>query len=83
MSSECVRIGLIGVIRRAAIAKHWDADPRAKVYDFDGNLLAVIAEDVFHPGSKNMDIAVDSRDRVYVADTVKRVIFVFSPEAAA
>ncbi|MCP5115287.1 MAG: hypothetical protein GY953_31045 [bacterium] len=59
------------------------ADPRAKVYDFDGNLLAVIAEDVFHPGSKNMDIAVDSRGRVYVAETVKRTIFVFSPEAAA
>jgi len=31
MSTDCVRIGLIGVIRRAAIARNWDADPRAKV----------------------------------------------------
>ena len=55
------------------------AGPRAKVYDFDGNLLSVIATDVFDPNCKNMDIAVDSRGRVCVADTVKLQICVFEP----
>ena len=55
------------------------AGPRAKVYDFSGELRAVIAADVFDPNSKNMSVAVDRRGRVYVADTVKLAIFVFEP----
>jgi len=31
MASDCLRIGLIGVTRRAGIAKNWDQDPRAEV----------------------------------------------------
>ena len=34
------------------------AGPRVKAYDFSGNLLGVIAADVFDFNSKNMDIAV-------------------------
>jgi len=55
------------------------AGPRAKVYDFSGELQAVIAADVFDPNCKNMSMAVDHRGRVYVADTVKLAIFVFEP----
>ncbi len=55
------------------------AGPRAKVLDPDGGLIAVIATSVFDPNCKNMSIAVDSRWRVYVADTVKLAIFVFEP----
>ena len=57
------------------------AGPRAKVYDFEGNLLAVIASDAFDANCKNMSVAVDARGRVYVADTVKLCIFVFEPVA--
>lgn len=53
------------------------APPRAKVMDAGGNLLAVIATTVFDPGCKNMDIAVDSRGRVFVTDTVRREVLVF------
>lgn len=53
------------------------AGPRAKVYDFSGALVAVIAADVFDPNCKNMSVAVDQRGRVYVADTVKLAIHVF------
>jgi len=53
------------------------AGPRAKVYDFGGKLLAVIATEPFDANCKNMDIAVDSRGRVYVVETVKLAIFVF------
>lgn len=56
------------------------AGPRAKVYDAEGALLAVIASDVFDPNCKNMSIAAGSRGRVYVADTVKLQIFVFEPQ---
>jgi sugar lactone lactonase YvrE len=55
------------------------AGPRVKAYDFEGKLLAVIAADVFDANCKNMDIAVDGRGRVYVADTVKLAVFVFEP----
>lgn len=53
------------------------ADPRAKVYDRDGNLIAVIASEVFDANCKNMDIAVDGRGRVYVTDTVRLAILAF------
>jgi hypothetical protein len=55
------------------------AGPRVKAYDFTGKLLAVIATDLFDANCKNMSIAVDTRDRVYVVDTVKLAIFVFEP----
>ena len=55
------------------------AGPRAKLLDFDGNLIAIVATDAFDPSAKNMDIAVDSIGRVYVVDTVKLEIFVFAP----
>ena len=55
------------------------AGPRVKVYDPEGNLLAVVADDVFDPGAKNMDLAIDSRGRLYVADTVTLEICVFEP----
>jgi len=57
------------------------AGPRAKVYDPEGRLLAVVSDDAFDPGAKNMDLAVDSRGRIYVADTVKLEICVFAPES--
>ena len=53
------------------------AGPRAKAFDFAGNLLSVIATDLFDSNCKNMDIAVGAQGRVYVAETVKRAIFVF------
>jgi sugar lactone lactonase YvrE len=55
------------------------AGPRAKVYDAEGELLAVIATDVFDLNCKNMDLAVDSEGRVYVVDTVRLQIHVFAP----
>jgi len=55
------------------------ADPRAKVYGMDGRLDAVIAADAFDLNCKNMDIAVDSTGRVYVADTVRLEVFAFDP----
>jgi hypothetical protein len=59
------------------------AGPRAKVYDNDGSLLAVIATDVFDPNCKNMDLTVDSQGRVYVLDTVQLKIHVFVEEEAS
>ena len=55
------------------------AGPRVKAYDFSGKLMAVIATDLFDANCKNMSIAVDSRGRVYVVDTVKAAILVFEP----
>ncbi len=62
---------------RDAIYTTEKAGPRVKAYDFSGKLLAVIATDLFDPNCKNMSIAVDSRGRVYVVDTVKQAILIF------
>jgi sugar lactone lactonase YvrE len=56
------------------------AGPRVKAYDFQGNLISVIAADDFDPNCKNMPIAVNGRGLVYVADTVRLQILAFSPE---
>jgi sugar lactone lactonase YvrE len=57
------------------------ADPRVKVYDASGRLLAVIASVEFDANCKNMDIAVDRDGRVYVADTVRRAVLAFEGDA--
>jgi sugar lactone lactonase YvrE len=59
------------------------AGPRVKVYDPDGTLLAVVADDAFDPGAKNMDLAVDSAGRIFVADTARLEIRVFAPAPQA
>ncbi len=56
------------------------AGPRVKAYTAEGKLLAVIADDVFDPNCKNMDVAVDSKERVYVVDTARLQICVFAPD---
>jgi len=56
------------------------AGPRVKVYDPEGRLLEVVADDVFDPAAKNMDLAVDAGGRIYVADTVMLEIRVFEPK---
>lgn len=58
------------------------AGPRVKVYSPEGELLAVVADDTFDPGAKNMDLAVDGGGRIYVADTATLEIRVFEPEEA-
>jgi hypothetical protein len=68
---------------RDAIYVTEKAGPRAKVYDWTGKLLAVIATGkVFDANCKNMSIATGPEGRVYVADTVKCAIFVFEPVMA-
>ena len=53
------------------------AGPRVKVYDPEGELLAVVADDLFAPAAKNLDLAVDGKGRIYVADTVTFEICAF------
>jgi len=58
------------------------APPRLKVYDTDGNLLAFVGPDAFDENCRNMDVAVDTDGRIYVADTVRLHICVFEPTPA-
>jgi len=79
--SGCCNPTNVTVAGRDRIYVTEKAEPRAKVYDFQGSLIAVIATDVFDPNCKNMDIAVDRRGRVYVADTVRLEILAFEGDA--
>jgi sugar lactone lactonase YvrE len=55
------------------------ATPRVKVYSPEGELLVVVADEGFDSQAKNLDLAVDSKGRIYVVDTVKLEIQVFVP----
>jgi hypothetical protein len=57
--------------------------PRVKVYDRTGKMLAYIPPRMFSEAAEGMDLAVDSRDRIYVAEPVKGRILVFEMRKAA
>jgi sugar lactone lactonase YvrE len=57
--------------------------PRVKVYDRTGKMLAYIPPRMFSPAAEGMDLAVDSRDRIYVAEPVKGRILVFEMKKTA
>jgi sugar lactone lactonase YvrE len=59
------------------------AEPRVKVYDEGGHLVAIVASEGFDPNCKNMDIAVDSRGRVYVTDPVRLDVLAFEETGGA
>jgi sugar lactone lactonase YvrE len=59
------------------------ASPRVKVYDADGKLRAHFGEQDFDANCRNMDVAVDTRGRVYVIDTVRLQVVVYNPEDVA
>ena len=58
------------------------ASPRVKLYGEEGNLLQVLADEGFDLHAKNMDLAVDSSGRIYVADNVTFEIHIFAPVTA-
>lgn len=72
-----------------ALSPHGDvivtekAPPRLKVYNGRGELQAWVGPDAFDPNGKNNDVAVDSRGRIYVADTRRLAVVVFEPEGSA
>jgi len=78
--SGCCNPTNVAVDQQGRIYVTEKAGPRAKVYDSAGNLLSVIAADVFDPGCKNMDLAVDHQGQTYVVDTVRLEIYQFIPE---
>ncbi len=59
------------------------AGPRMKVYDRDRKLLGFVGGDAFHAECKNMDVAVDGQDRIYVVDTVRLSVLVFESEGGS
>jgi hypothetical protein len=64
------------------IAVSEKAPPRVKLFTADGKFLAQSTSDVFDPGAKNIDLAVDTRGRLYATDQVRCAIEVFQLEPA-
>lgn len=71
----------IALTRDGHIVVTEKAGPRLKVYDSDGNLLALVGSEAFDANCKNMDVAADAKGWLYVVDTVRLTISVFAPEA--
>lgn len=79
--SGCCNPTNVALVEGRGVAVTEKAGPRAKLYDFSGKLLAFIDGDRFDPMCKNMDVAVDGRGRLFVADTVRLQVLVFEPVA--
>ena len=58
------------------------AEPQVKVYSAEGKMLELFGEGAFDPNCKNMDVAVDADERIYVIDTTRLTILVFAPDKA-
>lgn len=67
----------IAVAQEGMIAVSEKAPPRIKLYDGDGNLELVVDEEVFDPNTKNIDLAFDSKNRLYATDPLRKVVEVF------
>jgi len=48
--------------------------PRLKVYDPQGKLLAHLGSEAFAPDAEGMDLAIDSKQRIALADPISRRI---------
>jgi outer membrane protein assembly factor BamB len=73
----CIALTPVGLLVTAE-----KAPPRIKLLDPSGKLVTVIATEGFDPACKNMDVAVDSRGRIYVIDTEQLHVRVFEPGTA-
>ena len=59
------------------------AGPRVKVYDPEGELIDVVADEAeFDAACKNLDLAVDPQGSIGVADTVTLSLAIFEPQPA-
>jgi hypothetical protein len=79
--SGCCNPTNVAVVNGRGVAVTEKGGPRVKFYDFSFKLLAFIGGDAFDPLCKNMDIAVDARGRLLVADTVKLQVLIFEEGA--
>lgn len=76
--SGCCNPTNVALTRDGRVVVTVKAPPRAKIYDRTGKLLALLGVDAFDPAAKNMDVAVDGKARIYVADTVRLQVCVFA-----
>ncbi len=54
---------------------------RVKIYNADGSFNSIVATpDLFEPGTKGLDLAVDKKNRILVLDPVKLIVHVFEPK---
>ena len=66
--------------RRGLIAVSEKAPPRVKIFTRDGKFLTQSADGVFDPNTKNIDLAADSRGRLYATDPLRCTIEEFQLE---
>lgn len=77
--SGCCNPTNVALTRDGNIVTAEKGIPRVKVHDRSGKMLAFIGPEHFSADAAGMDLAVDARDRIYVADPVAGVIRLFAP----
>lgn len=78
--SGCCNPTNVAVTKQGHVVVTVKAPPGVKVYDAKGKLLALFGTDLFDLNCMNMDVAVDVRGSVYVADTVRCQICAFAQQ---
>ncbi len=73
--SGCCNPSNIAMLSDGSFVTSEKAIERVKVYLQTGELKSVVASpDNFEKGTKGIDLAVDSKDRIYILDPVKKIV---------
>ncbi len=76
--SGCCNPSHIAILKNGHFVTSEKGIERVKISDQTGNLVSVVAPpSAFEKGTKGLDIAVDSEERILVIDPVKKLIRIF------
>ena len=68
----------IAVLSDGSFVSSEKAIPRVKIYSQTGVFSCIVAgSDKFDEGTKGLDLAVDSKNKIYVLDPVRKQIRIF------
>ncbi len=76
--SGCCNPSNIAILSNGSFVTSEKGLERVKVHSPSGDFKSVVAgPDIFEEGTKGIDLAVDSKDRIYVLDPVKKLVRIF------
>ncbi|NQT52149.1 hypothetical protein HQ576_08870 [bacterium] len=76
--SGCCNPTHLGLLADGKVVTADKLPPRVKVYDAKGTLLAHIGQEHFEKGAAGLDVAADSKGRLFVADPESGKVHVFA-----
>ncbi|MFN8255471.1 MAG: hypothetical protein U0W24_07270 [Bacteroidales bacterium] len=76
--SGCCNPSNVAILSDGSFVTSEKGIERVKIHGPDGEFKCIVASpDQFKPGTKGLDLAVDSKDKIYVLDPEKKMIRIF------